>query len=94
MFAAIHFCVLPFAEEGAQNKEDLLLDKKVCRGRKKLLTVGGGSAMMWHRISRFGDCTMKNLFASYFYSYFYFFGFGADKVKVLFAANNGSDACA
>ena len=32
---------------------------------------------------------MKNLFAAFFYCYFYFFGFCADKVKVLFAANNG-----
>ncbi len=33
---------------------------------------------------------MKNLFAAFFYGYFYFFSFGANKVKVLFAANNGS----
>ena len=33
---------------------------------------------------------MKNLFAAFFYSYFYFFSVGADKVKVLFAANNGA----
>jgi hypothetical protein len=33
---------------------------------------------------------MKNLFAAYFYFFFYFFGFRANKVKVLFAANNGS----
>jgi hypothetical protein len=33
---------------------------------------------------------MKNLFAAYFYFFFYFFGFSANKVKVLFAANNGS----
>ena len=32
---------------------------------------------------------MKNLFAAFFFNYFYFFGFSADKVKVLFAANNG-----
>ena len=31
-----------------------------------------------------------NLFAARFFSYFYFFSFGADKVKVLFAANNGA----
>lgn len=37
---------------------------------------------------------MKNLFAAFFYSYFYFFGFSADKVKVLFTANNGSTTCA
>ena len=29
---------------------------------------------------------MSNLYAANFFSYFYFFGFGADKVKVLFAA--------
>jgi hypothetical protein len=33
---------------------------------------------------------MKTLFAASFYRFFYFFGFGANKVKVLFAANNGS----
>ena len=32
---------------------------------------------------------MRNLCASYFFGYFYFFGFTADKVKVLFAAQNG-----
>lgn len=32
---------------------------------------------------------MLNLFAAFFFAYFYFFGFGANKVKVLFAANNG-----
>ena len=32
---------------------------------------------------------MLNLFAAFFFGYFYFFGFSADKVKVLFAANNG-----
>ena len=37
---------------------------------------------------------MMNLFAAYFFSYFYFFGFSADKVKVLFAANNGMTAFA
>ena len=26
-------------------------------------------------------------FAAFFYGYFYFFGFGAEKVKVFFAAN-------
>ena len=31
---------------------------------------------------------MLNLFAAFFFGYFYFFGFSADKVKVLFAANN------
>ena len=30
---------------------------------------------------------MLNLFAAFFFVYF--FGFSADKVKVLFAANNG-----
>ena len=33
---------------------------------------------------------MMNLFAAFFFGYFYFFGFSADKVKVLFAANNGA----
>lgn len=33
---------------------------------------------------------MMNLFAAFFYGYFYFFSFGADKVKVLFAANHGA----
>ena len=37
---------------------------------------------------------MKNLFAAYFFSYFYFFSFSADKVKVLFTANNGLTSCA
>ena len=35
---------------------------------------------------------MKKLFAAFFY--FYFFGFGVEKVKVLFAANDGSLTCA
>lgn len=33
---------------------------------------------------------MKNLFVAYYFNYFYFFSFCADKVKVLFAANQGS----
>lgn len=33
---------------------------------------------------------MMNLFAAFFYGYFYFFSFSADKVRVLFAANNAS----
>lgn len=33
---------------------------------------------------------MKNLLATVFFGYFYFFGFSANKVKVLFAAMNGS----
>jgi hypothetical protein len=33
---------------------------------------------------------MMNLFAAFFFSYFYFFSFSADKVRVLFAANQGS----
>lgn len=37
---------------------------------------------------------MMNLFAAYFFSYFYFFSFSANKVRVLFAANNGSVAFA
>lgn len=32
---------------------------------------------------------MMNLFAAFFFGYFYFFGFWANKVRVLFAANNG-----
>ena len=32
---------------------------------------------------------MLNRNAAFFYCFFYFFGFSADKVKVLFAANNG-----
>ena len=32
---------------------------------------------------------MLNLFAAFFFGYFYFYGFWTDKVKVLFAANNG-----
>lgn len=32
---------------------------------------------------------MLNLFAAFFFCYFYFYGFWTDKVKVLFAANNG-----
>ena len=39
--------------------------------------------------ARRSPLTMLNLFAAYFFSYFYFFSFSADKVKVLFAANNG-----
>ena len=37
---------------------------------------------------------MKNLFAAFFYGYFYFFSFSADKVRVLFTANNGLATCA
>jgi len=37
---------------------------------------------------------MKDLFVAFFYRYFYFFSFSADKVKVLFAANNGSPSLA
>ncbi len=37
---------------------------------------------------------MKNLFAAFFYGYFYFFSFSADKVKVLFAANQGTTSFA
>ena len=33
---------------------------------------------------------MLNLFAAFFFGYFYFYGFWTDKVKVLFAANNGA----
>lgn len=33
---------------------------------------------------------MKNLFVASFYRYFYFFSFYVNKVKVLFAANQGS----
>lgn len=32
---------------------------------------------------------MLNLFAAFFFGCFYFYGCWADKVKVLFAANNG-----
>ena len=32
---------------------------------------------------------MLNRIAACFYSYFYFFGFSDNKVRVLFAANNG-----
>jgi len=35
---------------------------------------------------------VKNLFAAYYFSSFYFFGFGANEVKVLFAANNGASS--
>lgn len=37
---------------------------------------------------------MMRQFASYFFSYFYFFGFGANKVKVLFAANGDAPSLA
>lgn len=33
---------------------------------------------------------MMTRFAAFFFGYFYFFGFGVNKVKVLFAANNGA----
>lgn len=35
---------------------------------------------------------MKSQFAAYYFSSFYFFGFGVNKVKVLFAANDGANA--
>ena len=40
-------------------------------------------------ISAERSTVMLNLFAAFFFGYFYFYGFWTDKVKVLFAANNG-----
>ena len=37
---------------------------------------------------------MLNLSVAFFFCYFYFYGFWTDKVKVLFAANDGVTAFA
>ena len=59
--------------------------------RKKELTGGGDGAIFSLDFNEPQRRTplMLNRIAAYFYSYFYFFGFSDNKVKVLFAANNG-----
>lgn len=58
-------------------------------GRRKEKTVDTALCRCYDVLKYFpvkGAHTMSNLYAANFFSYFYFFGFGADKVKVLFAA--------
>lgn len=66
-------------------------DKKVHKQEKNLLTEQSPGAMIPTEFLRSAErrTVMLNLFAAFFFGYFYFYGFWTDKVKVLFAANNG-----
>ena len=82
------YCVFPGCRAGGTGERR---DKKVHKQEKNLLTEQSPGAMIPTEflISAERSTVMLNLFAAFFFGYFYFYGFWTDKVKVLFAANNG-----